>query len=114
MVYKLLFLLVFMAPYNLQYGLEQIECPKWGPGTNEILPPGVTLSPQLALQNTMRCYCQVVKVKERECVRNRVPKEICLRRTSDWVQQNLLLNQNNIQDNVLIRLPKRNLIINEY
>jgi len=114
MVYKLLFLLVFMTPYNVEYGLERIECPTWAPGTNEILPGNVTLSPQLQLQNKMRCYCQVVKYKERECIRNRVPTRICKQRTADWVEQNLKLNQNNIEDNVMIRLPKRNLIINEY
>ena len=114
MVYKLLFLLVFMTPYNLQYGLEQIECPRWAPGGNEILPMNVTLSPQLQLQNAMRCYCQVVKTKERECIQNGVPERICVRRTNDWVEQNLKLNQNVIQNNVMMRLPKRNLIINEY
>jgi len=114
MVYKLLFLLGFMVPYNVTYNLEQIECPRWAPGTNEILPMNVTLSPQLELQNTMRCYCQVVKYKERECINNRVPSMICKQRTADWVEQNLKLNSNNIQDNVIMRLPKRNLIINEY
>ena len=113
MVYKLLFLFTFMVPYNVAYNLEQIECPRWAPGTNEILPMNITLSPQLELQNTMRCYCQVVKVKERECIDNRVPPNLCRQRTADWVEQNLKLAPN-IQDNVMMRLPKRNLIINEY
>ena len=42
MVYKLLFLLGFMVPYNVTYNLQQIECPRWGPGTDEILPMNVT------------------------------------------------------------------------
>jgi len=114
MVYKLLFLLVFMSPYNAEYNLQQIECPRWAPGGDEILPMNITLSPQLKLQNAMRCYCQVVKVKERECIDNRVPANLCKQRTADWVSDNLKLNTNNIQNNVLMRLPKRNLIINEY
>ena len=113
MVYKLLFLLVFMNPYNAEYNLQQIECPRWAPGGDEILPMNITLSPQLKLQNAMRCYCQVVKYKERECIRHGVPERICKRRTEDWVTNNLTLNQNVIQDNVMMRLPKRNLIINE-
>ena len=113
MVYKLLFLLGFFVPYNVAYNLEQIECPKWAPGTNEILPMNITLSPQLELQNTMRCYCQVVKVKERECIDRRVPPNLCRQRTADWVEQNLKLAPN-MQDNVMMRLPKRNVIINEH
>lgn len=114
MVYKLLFLLGFFVPYNVTYNLQQIECPRWAPGTDEILPMNITLSPQLKLQNAMRCYCQVVKVKERECIDNRVPANLCKQRTADWVSDNLKLNTNNVQNNVLMRLPKRNLIINEY
>lgn len=114
MFYKLLFLMIFMTPYNVQYGLEQIECPKWAPGTDEILPMEITLSPPLQLHNAMRCYCQVVKQKERECIRAGVPERLCKGRTADWVEQNLKLNSNNIQNNVLMRLPKRNIIVNEY
>jgi len=113
MVYKLLFLLGFFVPYNVAYNLEQLECPRWAPGTNEILPMDITLSPQLKLQNSMRCYCQIVKVKERECIDNRVPPNLCKQRTADWIEANLKLNYNT-QDNVLMRLPKRNLILNEY
>ena len=114
MVYKLLFLLGFFVPYNVPYNLEQIECPVWGPGTDEVLPGDMTLSPQLKLQNAMRCYCQVVKVKERECIQDGVPTTICKQRTTDWVAANLRLNENINNDNVLMRLPKRNLILNEY
>ena len=114
MVYKLLFLLVFMTPYNAEYNLQHIECPRWAPGTDQVLPVDVTLSPQLELQNKMRCFCQVVKAEERACIRNGVPSRICKRRTADWVEQNLKLNTNNVEDNVLMRLPKRNLIINEF
>ena len=113
MVYKLLFLLVYLTPYNIQYNLQQIECPRWAPGTDEILPMNVTLSPVLELQNTMRCYCQVVKAKARECIRVGVPERVCKQRTADWVEQNLKLTGPNVQDNVMMRLPKRNLIINE-
>jgi len=114
MFYKWLFFLVFMTPDYTQYNLEQIDCPRWAPGGVEILPMNITLSPQLKLQNAMRCYCQVVKTKERECIRNGVPTGACKQRTADWVEENLKLNQNTNQDNVLMRLPKRNLIINEY
>lgn len=113
MSYKLLFSLVFMNPYNLFYNLEQIQCPNWLPGTEEVIPEGVRLSPQDQLRNKMRCYCQVVKVKERECFRNRVPTEICKQRTLDWIRNNLEANVNVSRDNVLMRLPKRNLIIHE-
>jgi|7_EtaG_2_1085326.scaffolds.fasta_scaffold55174_2 hypothetical protein len=114
MVYKLLFFLSFMTPWNVAYNLEQIECPRWAPGTDEILPMNITLSPQLKLQNAMRCYCQVVKVKERDCLRRGVPSAICKERTETWVSDNLRLNEYLSPDNVIMRLPKRNLIINEY
>ena len=73
MVYKSLFLLVFATLFNQAYNLDQIQCPKWLPGTNEILPQGVTLSPDLELENRVRCYCEVVKAKEADCLARQVP-----------------------------------------
>jgi hypothetical protein len=102
-----------MNPYNLFYNLEQIECPNWLPGTEEVVPEGVSLSPQGQLRNKMRCYCQIVKVKERECLQGRAPAEICKRRTLDWIKNNLEPSVKVVQSNVLMILPKRNLIINE-
>ncbi len=111
MIYKYLFFLAFLAPYNVAYNLEQIECPRWLPNTEEILPEDVSLSPELKLHNKMRCYCQVVKQKERECIRAGVPKTICLRRTQDWVIANISLLNKNFHGG-MIPLPKRNLILN--
>ena len=51
MIYKSLFLLVFANMFNQAYQMQNITCPKWVPGTNEILPHGVTLSPELELKN---------------------------------------------------------------
>tara|TARA_R100000995_G_C3484256_1_gene126178 strand:- start:5729 stop:6070 length:342 start_codon:yes stop_codon:yes gene_type:complete len=111
MIYKLLFLLTFFSPYNGYYNLQQIQCPNWVPGTNEIMPEQMTLSPAMDLHNKMRCYCQVVKVKERECLDNNVPSNICLQRTRDWVTNNLSLKNKNLPDG-LVNLPTRNVIIN--
>ena len=73
MLFKSLFLLVFANLFNQAYQLQQIKCPKWVPGTNQILPQGVTLSPELELKNRVRCYCKVVKEKERQCIAQHVP-----------------------------------------
>jgi hypothetical protein len=40
MLYKSLFLLVFANMFNQAYQMQNITCPKWVPGTNEILPRG--------------------------------------------------------------------------
>jgi hypothetical protein len=114
MVYKLLFLLVFMSPhYNAFYNLENIECPRWVPGTNQMMPQHMTLSPALELQNKMRCYCEVVKQKERECIDRNVPRNICVQRTNDWVANNFTLQgQAPAGPNDFVPLPTRNVIIN--
>ena len=57
MLYKSLFLLVFANMFNQAYQLQEINCPKWVPGTNHVMPAGVSLSPELELQNRVRCYC---------------------------------------------------------
>ena len=111
MVYKLLFSLVFLSPFNQHYNLEQIECPTWVPGTDEIVPEQMILSPALRIHNKMRCYCQVVKVKERECLDNNIPRNICLQRTKEWVLDNLSLKNKNLPGG-LVKLPTRNLIVN--
>jgi len=90
-LYKSLFLLVFANMFNQAYRLQEINCPKWVPGTNHVVPAGVSLSPELELQNRVRCYCEVVKQKERECLARHIPETICLSRTSRWVEQNLSL-----------------------
>ena len=46
MVYKLLFFLAFFTPGQMFYNLEDIQCPKWVPGTDELLPQEVRLFPE--------------------------------------------------------------------
>ena len=94
MLYKSLFLLVFANMFNQAYQIQDITCPQWVPGTDRVLPRGVTLSPELALKNKVRCYCEVVKAKERECISRNVPKNLCVARTNAWVEDNLLLREN--------------------
>tara|TARA_R100000808_G_C2148381_1_gene156524 strand:- start:925 stop:1272 length:348 start_codon:yes stop_codon:yes gene_type:complete len=112
MFYKSLFLLVFANLFNQAYQLQQIDCPKWVPGSNEVLPRGVTLSPELELQNRVRCFCEVVKQKERECIARRVPKNLCKARTTRWVEDNLLLNQGYQLLNNVAPVPTRDRMIN--
>ena len=38
MLYKSLFLLVFANMFNQAYRLQEINCPKWVPGTNQVMP----------------------------------------------------------------------------
>ncbi len=111
MIYKLLFFLGLFGPGDWVYNLEDIQCPKWVPDSEEVLPQEVTLSPQMELHNKMRCYCQVVKTKERECLDDNVPRTLCLQRTKDWVEVNLSLKNKNLP-NGLVKLPTRNVIIN--
>jgi hypothetical protein len=111
MVYKLLFFLAFFTPGQMFYNLEDIQCPKWVPGTDELLPQEVSLSPAMELHNKMRCFCQVVKSKERDCIDDNVPRAICLQRTKSWVDTNLQLKNKNLP-NGLVNLPTRNVIVN--
>jgi hypothetical protein len=113
MLSKSLILFVFASFFNQTYGLEQISCPRWVPGTNAVLPQGVTLSPELELENKVRCYCEVVKRQEAECIRQRVPENICKARTKDWVQKNLKLKRDNmLVTNPISPVPVRDRMIN--
>ena len=78
--------------------LAPINCPKWLPGTNTVLPPGIVLAPRQELQNRLRCYCEVVKPAEERCKRNTEP-ELCENRTVQWVNENFP-NYLNIQNNM--------------
>ena len=111
MIYKYLLFLAFLAPYNSYYNLEQIQCPRWIPESNVVLPDDISISPAMELHNKMRCFCQVVKAKEQECLNTNVPKAICLQRTQDWVTENLSLKNTNLP-NGFVKLPTRNVIIN--
>ncbi len=110
MLYKSLILLVFANMFNQAYQMQDIKCPKWVPGTNQILPAGVTLSPELELKNRVRCYCEVVKAKERECVQMRIPLNLCKARTAAWVEDNFMLKENFRRAQA--PLPQRDRMIN--
>jgi len=112
MFYKSLFMLIFANMFNLTYQLENIECPKWVPGTKQLIPQGVSLSPELELQNRVRCYCEVVKAKEAECLSRYVPANICKARTRLWVENNLQLKAGFQLVNGVGRTPKRDRMIN--
>jgi hypothetical protein len=107
MLYNSLFLLLFSTFFNQTYQLRQIECPRWMPGSNEVLPQGVVLSPALELQNKVRCYCEVVKRKERQCIARHVPASICKERTSVWVADNLSLKNSFRLVNGVAPAPRR-------
>lgn len=114
MLYTLISLTIFATPstaptpYNLAYNLQQIACPRWLPGSNELVPQGVILSPSLQLQNKVRCFCEVVKREEQLCIRQHIPETICKERTSAWVQDNLTLPGNNGQGHQIAPVPMRN------
>tara|TARA_A100001515_G_scaffold15717_1_gene11598 strand:+ start:347 stop:694 length:348 start_codon:yes stop_codon:yes gene_type:complete len=112
MLCKSLFLLVFANMFNQAYQMQTITCPKWVPGTNQILPRGVTLAPGLELKNKMRCYCEVVKAKERECIARNVPKNLCVARTAAWVEDNLMLRENFRRVQVPAPIPQRDRMMN--
>ena len=112
MIYKSLFFLVFANMFNQAYQMQHITCPKWVPGTNEVLPLGVTLSPQLELENRVRCYCEVVKQKEQECIARHVPANLCKARTAQWVEDNLRLQQPLLNANGVMPLPQIDRMIN--
>ena len=112
MIYKSLILLVFGNLFNQAYQMTNIECPRWVPGTNRVLLRGVTLAPGLELKNKMRCYCEVVKAKERECIARNVPKNLCVARTNAWVEDNLTLKENFRRTNGVQNLPRRDRMLN--
>lgn len=80
--------------------LPAIECPNWLPGTREILPPGVTLSPKQEVKNLMRCYCEVVKPLEDQCIRQRVPLGLCKQRTENWLREEIFSKLNDTNETV--------------
>ena len=112
MIYKSLAILLFANMFNQAYQMQDITCPQWVPGTNRVLPRGVTLAPGLALKNKMRCYCEVVKAKERECIARHVPKNLCVARTNAWVEDNLTLKENFRRTNGVQNLPRRDRMLN--
>ena len=115
MLTKPLILFIFANMFNLTYGLEEIVCPRWVPGTDQVMPYGMTLSPELELENKVRCFCEVVKREEARCIRQRVPENICKARTKAWVQKNLKLKQDTLVNNnngVVAPLPVRDRMIN--
>jgi hypothetical protein len=95
------------APYNLAYNLQQIKCPRWLPGSDELVPQGVVLPQNLQLQNKVRCFCEVVKREEQRCLRRQVPGTICKERTSDWVRDNLALLGGDNQGHQISPVPMR-------
>jgi len=109
---KSLFLLVFANLFNQAYNLQNITCPKWVPGTDQILPAGVTLSPELELENRVRCYCEFVKAKEIECLRRHIPATICKARTRIWVENNLKLKEAFQLVNGISPAPRRDRMMN--
>lgn len=113
MFYKVLLLVVSGSMFNQHYQLEDIDCPRWLPGTEQILPPEVGLSPEQELQNKVRCYCEVVKPKERECLSRRwVPKSVCTQRTSEWIERNLSLYRGHNNANGILPPPRRDRMMN--
>jgi len=112
MIYNSLFMLIFASLFNQTYQLEHITCPKWVPGSNQVFPQGVSLSPELELNNRVRCYCEVVKAKERQCISIHVPANICKARTAAWVKNNLKLHTGFQLVNGVAPIPKRDRMIN--
>ena len=112
MLYKSLILLVFANMFNQAYQLQEITCPKWVPGSDRLLPAGVTLSPSLELKNRVRCFCEVVKAKERECINMRIPRNVCTDRTAAWVEDNLMLRENFRRAQAPVPLPQRDRMMN--
>ena len=93
MIYKSLFLLVFANLFNQAYQLANYYLARNGCRVpTEILPAGVTLSPQLELENRVRCYCEVVKAKRAGmyCYHEHVPWQTSARLARlQWVEDNL-------------------------
>ncbi len=112
MMFKSLFLLIFANMFNQAYQMQNINCPRWVPGTNQVLPRGVTLSPELELKNRVRCYCEVVMSKEQECISNNIPKNLCKARTAAWVEDNLMLRENFRRTQQAGPVPQRDRMIN--
>ena len=112
MLYKSLFILVFANMFNQAYQMTNIECPQWVPGTNEILPAGVELSPRLKLKNLARCYCEVVKVEEKRCINARIPKNLCKARTAAWIEDNLQIRERYGLVDRPVPLPNRDRMMN--
>ena len=74
--------MIYLAYFILASG--NIECPNWLPGTNEVLPPQVTLRREDRVRNLLRCYCEVVKVEEKRCIQKGTSPEACKEKTLSW------------------------------
>lgn len=66
-----------------------IVCPRWVPGTNVQVPPGVTYdyTPTEEIESRLRCYCAWVKPLETEC-KEEFPPSRCLAKTHAWIVEN--------------------------
>jgi hypothetical protein len=90
-----------------------ISCPKWINQSDEVAPPGISVSPTQSRTNRLRCYCSIVKPLEKLCKKN-YARNLCEQRTLNWLDKNFsmpggVLNANQRQDQAY---PAENLIIN--
>ena len=87
-----------------------IECRNYIPGTDQVVPRNITYryTPEQAMINKLRCYCEVVKRVERQCIRTQGRARQCRERTERWVVENIMPKAlPRVAD-----IPRRNVIVN--
>lgn len=56
----------------------------------------------------MRCFCEVVKTAEAQCIESGKLRERCLDRTTEWLSRSVQLFQRNMH---LGRVPQRGRVV---
>jgi len=107
----LLFLIANLPDFHPQ---APIECKQYYPGTDYVLPKGVSFNytSEQKVLNNLRCYCEEVKRVERECRSRGFARSRCLQKTATWASNNLL-DRSSFENVSLPRVPRRkNVIVN--
>ncbi len=109
MVVFLSFLIASLPSYHPE---APIQCVQYYPGTDIVLPKGVTFNytPTQKILNALRCYCEIVKLVETNCLRRGFSRASCISKTKEWANQNLSIAKP--RPGQLPPVPRRNFMIN--
>ena len=102
------FLIATLPSFHPQ---SPIQCLKYLPGTNQALPAGVEYryTKDQKLMNDMRCFCEIVKPLETQCIDRGIEKRLCVAKTHNWVMNTLTTQLRPVIANIPAR---KNVIVN--
>lgn len=88
-----------------------IQCRQYLPGTNQVLPAGVNYqyTKEEKLMNDLRCFCEIVKPAEVQCITRGIEKRLCVAKTRRWVTANVVFQG---QPGIANIPTRKNVIVN--